>query len=384
VLLTLPSGATLFAPITDPTTWSDLAPAAAGSAVTSTDLEYNIAAAVAYHRRTAFFQGTGGAQNVTNSTWTPITLGEIIDVHAGHSDSSNPARVAADVTGLADDWYLCTGMVPLAAAASGAGVAGIRLNGGTIYEGAKLPLGSGHAATMMVCELLRVQTGSSQYVELMGYQNSGGTISTQASGTKLPQFAMRWACSNSGDLVAAPSVPRTWTADDRLTADLAGAGQVPINVHIRDVVRWLRYPPVARVDSRSTTQTLNSGTWTSIQMTGGSIDNYDGHSTVTNNTRYVAQRPGLYFVYGLAAVNEPGGATGYRASRLAVNGTTFYAGTSCEPASTSIGTALPACAQIRLDAGDYVELQMRPQGNNVTVKSGTGDSSRLIVVWRGL
>ncbi|MEV0660122.1 hypothetical protein ACIBI3_02385 [Actinomadura luteofluorescens] len=384
MLLTMPSGRTLGAPIAAPTTFTDLAAANAGTALTANDLEYNVGAAVAYHRRVAFFQGNGGAQNVATSAWTPITLGEIIDVHAGHSDSSNPARVAADSTGTGDDWYLCVGMVPLAAAASGAGVAGIRLNGSTIYEGAKLPLGSAHAATMMVAELLRVQTGSSQYVELMAYQNSGGTIATQASGTKLPQFAMRWACSNTGDLVAAPSVPRTWTADDLLTADLAGPGQVPLNTHIRDVVRWLRYPPVARVDSRSTTQTLNSGAWTSIQMTGGSIDNYDGHSTSVNNTRYTAPRAGLYFVYGLAAVNEAAGATGYRASRLAVNGTTFYAGTSCEPASTSLGTAVPACAHIRLNAGDYVELQMRPQGNNVTVKSGTGDSSRLIVVWRGL
>ncbi|WP_433465698.1 hypothetical protein [Spirillospora sp. CA-128828] len=384
MLLTMPSGRTMGAPIATPTTFTDLAPAAAGSAVTANDLEYNVGAAVALHRRTAFFQGLAGAQNIATSTWTPISVGEIVDYHAGHSDSSNPSRVAADSTPAGDDWYLCVGMVPLGSAASGAGIAGFRLNGGTIYEGAKLPLGSGHAATMMACELLRVQTGSSQYVEMMAYQNSGGTIATQSSTTKVPQFAMRWACSNTGDLVAAPSFPRTWTADDLLTASLAGAGQVPLNTHIRDVVRWLRFPPAARVDSRTTTQTLTSGAWTSIQMPAGSFDNYDGHSTVTNNTRYTAPRPGLYFVYGLAAVNEPVGATGYRASRLAVNGTTFYAGTSCEPGPSSLGTALPACAQIRLNAGDYVEIQMRPQGNNVTVKSGTGDSSRLIVVWRGL
>ena len=381
----MPSGKTVFAPILTPTTWTDQAPGVAGSPLTASDLERNVGAAVAYHRRAAFFQGSAAAQNIATSTWTPINLTELIDIHGGHSDDANPARVAGDVSEGGDDWYLCVGMVPVDASANGAVTAGLRLNGGTIYEGAKLPLGTGHAATAMVADLLRMQTGSSQYVELMTYQNSGAALATQSGGGKAPQLAIRWACSNTGDVVSAPPTPRTWTADDMLTASLAGPGQVPLNTHVRDVVRWLRYPPAVRLDSRGTTQTIPSGAWTSVAFPWESFDNYNGHDNATNNTRYTVQRPGLYFVYGCASLSETG-TTGYRASRLLVNGTTAYAGTSVRPVSGSTtGSSLPAVAHLRLAAGDYVELQsFQSQGSALAVKSGTGDSSTFVAVWRGL
>lgn len=382
MLLTLPSGKTQFAPISAPTTWVDQAAAVAGSPVTAAELERNAGSAVAYHRRPALFQGVAtGSQNIASSTWTACPLGEIIDVHGGHSDDTDPARVKDDLTEAIENWYLCTGYTSIAGAASGVLIAGIRLDGSTIYEGGKIPLGAGHAATAMVCDLLKM----GQYIELMTYQNSGGALATQVGTTKAPTLTMRWACSATGTTVALPSTPRTWTGADMLTADLAGAGQVPLNVHVRDVVHWLRYPPACRIDSTGTSQTIPSGAWTSINMVAEQLDNYGGHSTSSNTSRYTCQRAGLYFVHGLASIADAG-TTGYRASRLLVNGTTIYAGTSTKPATTTtIGTALPACAHIRLAAGDYVELQsFQSQGSALAVKTGAGDSSRLIALWRGL
>lgn len=386
MFVTLPSGQQTFTPL-DPRTWVEQAPGVAGDPVTSFDLEQEIASAVAFHRQPLLFQGLGGAQTIPTGAWTPINVSEIWDSARGHNDASNPSRVKLAQTRSIDDWFLCTGLVPHGASGSGAvGIAGLRVDGGTVYEGAKMTLGSGHAMTPMVCDLIQNASGFA-YVELMAYQNSGASLSLSVSTTKVPQLAVRWAtvAPAKGNTVAYPGVPRTWTADDILTADSTGPGEVPFNTHVRDVLRWLRMPPAARLDSQGTTQTLASGSWTSINFTAEQLDNYGGHSTTTNPSRYVCQRPGLYYVYGLAAVGESAGATGYRACRLAVNGTTFYAGTSATPApSTTLGTALAACAHIRLNAGDYVELQMRPQGNTVPVKNGAGDASRLVMLWKGL
>lgn len=381
MMFTLPSGVPYFAPQA-PVTFGERAATSYGSAILARDLEYNITAPVMFHRRPVMFQGWGGSQNVPASTWTPITLTSIVDNIDGHTDT-DPSQVGDSGNQLAAGWHLCVGMVPIGAAATGAGIAGIRKTGGaTIYEGAKLPLGSGHACTMMVADLVSLAAGD--YVELMCYQNSGGTLAVSSSATKAPQFTLRWAAASaSGVTVADPGVPRTWTAADLLTADSAGAGEVPWNVHVRDVLRWLHYPPAARLDSAGTSQTIPSGTWTSINFTAEQLDNYSGH--VSSNSYYTVQRPGRYWVYGLASLAEAN-TTGYRASRLRVNGTTVYAGTSARPvAGSTIGSSLPAVAHLRLEVGDFVELQsFQSSGSSLAVKSGAGDASKLIVLWRGL
>lgn len=385
MLLTLPSGRTVVGPV-DPTSYTDQTPTVTGTAVTSGNLEYNVTAAVAFHRRRPLFQGLSNVStSVPSATWTPLPLTEIIDTFAGHSDDTNPSRVYATDTNSDNDWYLCTGYVPFkASVATRIHIAGLRLDGGTVYEGVKIPGGSGHATDSIVVDLLRVPKGD--YVELMAYQNTGSTLATESGANKCASLTMRWACNGTGTTAPYPGLPRTWTAADQITADLAGPGQVPLNTHIRDVARWLRYPPIARLHTQGTAQTITANTWTSIQFVGETVDNYGGHDNTVNNSRYTVQRPGLYYVYGLAAVAEPTGASGYRAARLLVNGTTPIGGMSSIPASdTTAGTALAACAQLRLNAGDYVELQLiHNQGTALSVRGGAGDHSRLIVVWRSL
>ncbi len=386
-LITLPSGKTILAP-TDPATWVDQGPTTLGTPVTASALEADVSGAVAFARRRPLFQGSHtAAVSVPSGTWTPIPMStELIDSNAGHADGSNTSRVAAGYTWDGNDWYLCTGYVPWAAGdADQVHVAGLRRSAdGVIYEGMKIPGGAAHAATCLVVDLLHVASGG--YIELMAWQNSGAALSTVASASKRPSLTMRWACANAGIAVAAPGVPRTWTSADEITADLAGTNQVPLNRHVRDVARWLRYPPTARLHTVGTTQTIATGTtWTSINFVGENIDNYGGHDNVTNPSRYTAQRPGLYYVYGLAAHGEPGTGGGYRACRLLVNGTTPIYGMSSIPPLTTSGTALAASAHVRLNAGDYVELQLvHGAGSSQPVANGAGNHARLIVLWRSL
>ncbi|WP_067483757.1 hypothetical protein [Actinomadura hibisca] len=387
---TLPSGFPTLEP-TEPADWSEQGAGGLGSPVDARYLESDVSGAVLFHRSRPLFQGLcTGAVNVPTSTWTPLPLTEIIDAVGGHSDSANKPRWAASQTANSGDWYLCTGYVPMVATnGNRVHVAGIRLNGGTVYEGMKITGGAGHATDMLVVDLLHLAVD--QYVELMAWQDTGATVAT-STGTKCPSLTLRWACSATGTVVPLPALPRTWTANDLLTADSTGTvgpyTKVPLNRHVNDVLRFLRYPPAARLNSIGTTQTIpsNASGWTSIQMIGEHIDNYGGHDNTTNNTRYTCQRAGLYFVHGLAAVGEPSSSAGWRAARLLVNGTTAYTGTSTVPAAVSTsGTAVSATALIRMNAGDYVELQMQQnQGSALSVKGGAGDHSRLIAVWQSL
>lgn len=386
--LYLPSGQTVTPPRT-PVTWVEQATGVDGDPIRMGAIELDVSGAVAFHRQRPFFQGvTNVGQSIVTSTWTPMPMAEIVDNVGGHSDATNTSRWAAPQTANANDWYLVIGYVPMISTnTTNVHAAGIRVNGGTPFEGMMLTSGA-HNVSPMVVDL--VQLASGDYVELVGWQNTGGPITTVSS-AESPNLSVRWACSGSGTTVALPSAPRTWTGTDALTADSTGGAKVPLNLNIRDLIRYLNYPPVARLNSTGTTQAITSGTgWTSVQMTAEDIDNYGGHDNVTNNTRYTCQRAGLYLIAGQVSLTEINPAIGYRASRLlhtiAAGGTAVYPGTTTMPPSAAnTGTHMVAVHLVRMAVGDYVEMQVsHTQTANMSVKSAASSASKLIAVWKSL
>jgi hypothetical protein len=381
----MPSGAVALPPVI-PHTWIEQAGVVYGDPLRAKTLESQVAVAVAWHRQRPLFQGEATVTtSVASATYVPIPLAELVDNVSGHSDSANTSRWAAPGTSTGPDWYLAIGQVPFGTTdPTKSYIAALRINGATTFEGSKTSGVTGHNATPMVCDLLQLNSGD--YVELCGRQDTGGAVSTTIA-TKTPTLGIRWVCAGSGTTVATPGTPRTWTAADAITADTTGGVNVPLNLHIRDTIRWLNYPPIARVTSQTSSQTIptGSGTWTSFQFPTSTVDNYGMWSSGAN-TKLTCQRAGVYFVHGLAAVAEASGAAGYRASRLLINGTTVYGGMSSQAATASTaGTQLPAFAHIRLAAGDTIELQMQQNDTGaLTVKTGSGDHARLIAVWRSL
>lgn len=396
----LPDGQHVQLPI-QPRTWTDAGAAALGDPVKAWYLSHDVGGAVAWHRKPTMFQGvTSVAQGINTNTWSAIGgYDELIDTFGAHNDGANTARFYAPATystraGTPGDWYLCTGYIPFDSAnTANVFIAGLRVNGGgTVFEGQKQPSAAGHVVDCMVMDLVQLNGGPDDYVELVGYQTTGALVNTVVS-NKSPSLTVRWVAADPTwsaiATPALPALPHNWTPGDVVTGSATGTGKVPLNTELRDVINFLNNPPMARLTSQGSSQTIPATTssWTSIQFTttGESLDNYGGWSSGTP-TRYTCQRAGLYLVYGLAAVNEASGATGYRVARLLVNGTTAYAGGSCFPASASTaGTAVPVCAQIRLAVGDYVELQMQHAAPAaLSVKSSAGDASRLIAVWKSL
>lgn len=388
--ITLPSGKQIYPPL-DPYTWAQQSGTTYGWGLSSGILEDNVSMAVAFHRQRPFFQGiTSVSTPLTTASWTPMPITEMIDTIAGHNDATNTSRWYAPVTINNTDWYLVIGYVPMVSSSTSAvHIAGVRVDGGTPLEGMKVTAGAHTTVTPMVVDLVNLTSDGTHYLELAGWQNTGGTINTQTS-PKTPSLSVQWACSGSGTAVALPAVPHTWTDTDQVSASTTGGPWVPVHTHIRDVIRYLNFPPVARLTAIGSSQSISSGTgYTSIALTAADVDNYNGHNNSTNNSRYTFPRDGLYLVAGQYSCDETGGAnTGYRSCRLLhtllAGGSLAYYGDSTVPGSTtSTGTHVSAVALIRAVAGDYVEVQgQQSQGAARNVLTAAGNTSKMIVVWK--
>lgn len=392
--LTLPSGASAWAPAT-PRTWVEQAGGGGtrGDPIRAKWLEGDVSAAVALQRVRPLFQGyRSSTLSVNTSTWTPIGLDvELVDTTSGHSDVANTDRYfAPNTSSVGGDYYLCTGYTTWATAdAANVYAAGLKKSTeGSPREGAVLPRPAGHDITCMAVDLIQLDGAFSHHVSLQGWHNHGSAASLAAS-SHVASMTVRWVCAGTGTLVALPAAPRTWTATDEAWADSAGGNKVPFNLELRDRLRFYAYPPVARLTSETSAQTINSGatTWTSVQMPTQNIDNYSGWSSGAN-TKYTCQRAGLYFVYGQAAlVSTNAGAGTFVASRIlhtiAAGGTATYGGTSSIPPTTiATGTTVPAHGLIRMAAGDSVELQASHNlGAAKSVKTTANGAARLIAVW---
>lgn len=116
----------------------------------------------------------------SDSTWDAIPLGaETFDSNGLHSNSSNTSRITAQVAG---PYYVCAGVRWLSNS-TGDRRAQIRKNaGGSSASGTRLAATTGRAATGEVTELSLatiVELGVGDYVEVFGYQTSGGALSIE-------------------------------------------------------------------------------------------------------------------------------------------------------------------------------------------------------------
>lgn len=106
---------------------------------------------------------------------------EAYDTDTMHSTSSNTSRITATTTGL----YLVTASLGFAANATGYRVAQLRKNSaGAVGSGTKVAIeavpSTGASAPTSVAFAVYVQLTAGDYVEMFGFQNSGGALATVA------------------------------------------------------------------------------------------------------------------------------------------------------------------------------------------------------------
>lgn len=138
---------------------------------------------------------------------------------------------------------------------------------------------------------------------------------------------------------------RTWSAGDIVTA-------AELNSNIRDAVNFLESPPVA-VLQQTSVQSCANGAFTPIAMDAEVVDSYNGHSTVSNTSRYVAQVAGWYLALGRYAT---GGTLDTK--RMACISVTGVLQRNNELDSPDADLHTPQCdAIVFCNVGDYIELQ---------------------------
>lgn len=143
-------------------------------------------------------------------------------------------------------------------------------------------------------------------------------------------------------------------------------------------IQYEQQRPCWRIRQPSASQSVATGAWTAVTFGTEDQDTENGHSTVTNTSRYTAQTAGLYlvfFAYIFAGINV---ASGHGAA-FRINGSTGLEHASEVPTQTgNIPSGNPASGMIRLAVGDYVEAVVW-QGSGAnrtltsTISNGTAD-----------
>jgi hypothetical protein len=133
-------------------------------------------------------------QTLATSTWAAINLqNELVDTINGHSTVSNISRYAPGISGT----YRCRGIVAFAGSAAGTRHAIIRVNGATVDGWApELIQNNFGAGVVTVATDAYVQVnGSTDYLELYGWQDSGGNLATARVASQWYSWlAVEWVC----------------------------------------------------------------------------------------------------------------------------------------------------------------------------------------------
>jgi hypothetical protein len=155
------------------------------------------------------------------------------------------------------------------------------------------------------------------------------------------------------------------------------------NAQVRDAVGFLLNPPMFQGTQLTPMNSTAAGIWVSMAIDGETIDSYGGHSTTTNNDRYVAQVAGYYEVIG--SVTYIANASGTRGARIAVNGAAVQGSAQMIfPSGGSTDTSVGTVARVVfLNVGDYVSVQgWQSSGGTLNTKVDSDLASSLYVCWK--
>lgn len=151
------------------------------------------------------------------------------------------------------------------------------------------------------------------------------------------------------------------------------AGHIPTAAELKQItdrIDLLSAPPYAQL-RQTGAQTIGSGAFVAITFDAEDFDNYGGHSTVSNTSRYTCQLDGIYQLTG--KIGWAANATGRRASRWQKNGADLNGSQIAIIATSASDVGHPAATMfVSLVAGDYVELHgfQESGGNLATVVAG--------------
>ena len=130
-------------------------------------------------------------QSVNNNAWTALGLDtEQADTYGGHSTTTNTSRYTAQAAG----WYTVCGVSVWAANATGVRGARIHVNGSVVQGSTGLiATATTGSFTGIATPVRAVQLAVGDYVEVAGYQSSGGALSTGVASDLASALFVAWA-----------------------------------------------------------------------------------------------------------------------------------------------------------------------------------------------
>lgn len=140
-------------------------------------------------------------------------------------------------------------------------------------------------------------------------------------------------------------------------------------------------------NSGGTTTTVNNNTPTAIKFDTNVYDSFSGHSTVTNNTRYTGQVPGIYRVTGLVQGTYGGAPTANTTifAQVYLNGSAVTGSKNVGLLATSAGVGITAYTEAYVTLNgttDYVEIScQQTSGQTLTTTANATNACNFMVEW---
>ena len=376
-------------PIPTPSTWRS-------GPVLAPQLRGDVSEAVAFLGRRPLFIGaqTTSTQSISNAADTVVALDtEVADTTGGHQIAANQGTWY----GMTPGWYVAEAICPLNyTGGSGnlsVGVGGNQGGGSFgIFYGMSLPMASGFIPQCLGARLMQMVStgvyggGSNDYIRLYVNQNSGSSQNLLNGTGRYPQLYVRWACANSGTIGLPVPAPAAWPVPPAYVTSAF------LNAQVRDVVRFLVYPPVTEWSYTGAGQNLASqnvvpSTGNTVNLDTMTVDNYGAFSNAANT--WTAPVSGIYWLYGQVSLSAQPTSVAVAAG-LTVNSANYNSGSTVTlwggafaAGTVNINSAI-ARRRLRLDGGDTVRLAgwQRDSGGNTAPVLGSGMwTSKLIAVW---
>ena len=154
-----------------------------------------------------------------------------------------------------------------------------------------------------------------------------------------------------------------------------------MNEQVRDLINFLAYPPICRLTSIGTSQTIESQTFpagTPVTWVTDTVDNFRAWNSGEN---YVFPVAGVYYIYGQVSISS---AEVNLSAGISVSAGTIQWGDSIRTNGTAVSLCATVRREIRVTAGEYVTLYgSQNSGSTQTLNSGPVNYCTLLVVWRG-
>ena len=154
-----------------------------------------------------------------------------------------------------------------------------------------------------------------------------------------------------------------------------------LNQQVRDTINFLAYPPMARLTTIGSTQTIESQTFPAGTPVTWVTDTVDNFRAWNSGESYVFPVAGVYYVYGQVSISP---CVTNLSAGLSVTGGTVQWGDSIRTAATGVSLCATVRRHLRVNAGDYVQLYGSQNSEDTqTLTNSTANYCSLIVLWRG-